>query len=86
MDEDSLKLRYRCSECKNLESHHATDKKRKCGTILTEITEKDYQHYKEKKKKKRRRKKREKRKRKGKRKKKDEDESQEKEEKNIRIN
>ena len=52
MDEDSLKLRYRCSECKNLESHHATDKKRKCGTILTEITEKDYQHYKDKKKKK----------------------------------
>ena len=64
MDEDSLKLRYRCSECKNLESHHATDKKRKCGTILTEITEKDYQHYKDKKKKKR-----EKRERKGKRKK-----------------
>ena len=85
MDEDSLKLRYRCSECKNLESHHATDKKRKCGTILTEITEKDYQHYKDKKKKKEEKKK-EKRERKGKRKKKDEDESQEKEEKNIRIN
>ena len=68
MDEDSLKLRYRCSECKNLESHHATDKKRKCGTILTEITEKDYQHYKDKKKKKEE-KKREKRERKGKRKK-----------------
>ena len=56
MDEDSLKLRYRCSECKNLESHHATDKKRKCGTILTEITEKDYQHYKDKKKKKKKKK------------------------------
>ena len=68
MDEDSLKLRYRCSECKNLESHHATDKKRKCGTILTEITEKDYQHYKDKKKKKEEKKK-EKRERKGKRKK-----------------
>ena len=56
MDEiDLLKLRYRCLECKNLESHHASDKKRKCekcGTILTEITEKDYQHYKEKNKKK----------------------------------
>ena len=85
MDEDSLKLRYRCSECKNLESHHATDKKRKCGTILTEITEKDYQHYKDKKKKKEEKKK-EKRERKGKRKKKDEDEIQEKEEKNIRKN
>ena len=56
MDEDSLKLRYRCSECKNLESHHPTDKKRKCGTILTEITEKDYQHYKDKKKKKKKKK------------------------------
>ena len=30
MDElDSLKLRYRCPECKNLESHHVSDKKRK---------------------------------------------------------
>ena len=70
MDEDSLKLRYRCSECKNLESHHATDKKRKCGTILTEITEKDYQHYKDKKKKKRRKKKEKKEKEKEKEKKK----------------
>ena len=70
MDEDSLKLRYRCSECKNLESHHATDKKRKCGTILTEITEKDYQHYKDKKKKKRRKKKKKKEKEKEKEKKK----------------
>ena len=54
-DLDSLKLRYRCPECKNLESHHPIDKKRKCekcGTVLTEITEKDYQHYKDKKKKK----------------------------------
>ena len=52
---DSLKLRYRCSECKNLESHHPTDKKRKCekcGKVLTEITESEYQHYKDKKKKK----------------------------------
>ena len=49
-----LKLRFRCSKCKNLESHHASDKKRKCekcGTNLTEITEKDYQHYKSKSKK-----------------------------------
>ena len=56
MDElDSLKLRYRCSECKNLESHRNADKKRKCekcGKDLTEITEKDYQHYKNKNKKK----------------------------------
>ena len=50
MDElDSLKLRYRCPECKNLESYHVSDKKRKCekcGKTLTEITEKDYHHYK----------------------------------------
>ena len=55
MDElDSLKLRYRCPECKNIESHHVSDKKRKsekCGKTLTEITEKDYHHYKKKKKK-----------------------------------
>ena len=53
---DDLKLRYRCSNCKNLESHDATTKKKrkceKCGTNLTEITEKDYQHYKSKKEKK----------------------------------
>ena len=51
---DSLKLRYRCPECKNLESHRVSDKKRKCekcGKTLTEITEKDYHHYKKKKKK-----------------------------------
>ena len=50
-DEESLKLRYRCSVCKNLESHHASNKKRKCencGNVLTEITEKDYRHYKSK--------------------------------------
>ena len=92
MDEiDILKLRYRCSECKNLESHHASDKKRKCekcGTVLTEITEKDYQHYKEKKKKKEEEKKekkekkeKEKEKKKKKSEKKDEDESPEKEDK-----
>ena len=50
---DDLKLRYRCSNCKNLESHDATTKKKrkceKCGTNLTEITEKDYKHYKSKK-------------------------------------
>ena len=54
-DEESLKLRYRCPSCKNLESHHANYKKRKCekcGTVLTEITEKDYRHYKSKLKKK----------------------------------
>ena len=53
---NDLKLRYRCSSCKNLESHDATTKKKrkceKCGTYLTEITEKDYQHYKSKKEKK----------------------------------
>lgn len=53
---DDLKLRYRCSNCKNLESHDATTKRKrkceKCGTNLTEITEKDYQHYKSKKEKK----------------------------------
>ena len=50
-NEESLKLRYRCSKCKNLESHHASNKKRKCencGNVLTEITEKDYRHYKSK--------------------------------------
>ena len=57
MDDDyelDLKLRYRCSNCKNLESHQAGDKKRKCkkcGTALNEITEKDYLHYKHKQKK-----------------------------------
>ena len=48
---NELKLRYRCSNCKNLESHHANNKKRKCekcGTTLSEITEKDYRHYKNK--------------------------------------
>ena len=29
-DEESLKLRYRCSVCKNLESNNASNKKRKC--------------------------------------------------------
>ena len=51
---DSLKLRYRCPECKNLESHRVSDKKRKCekcGKTLTEITEKDYHHYKKEQKK-----------------------------------
>lgn len=52
MDDDiDIKLRYRCSNCKNIESHHASDKKRKCkkcGTNLSEITEKDYQYYKHK--------------------------------------
>ena len=50
-NEESLKLRYRCSNCKNLESHHTSNKKRKCencGNVLTEITEKDYRHYKSK--------------------------------------
>ena len=57
MEDDNeldLKLRYRCSNCKNLESHHASDKKRKCkrcGAILSEITEKDYYYYKHKSKK-----------------------------------
>ena len=66
-DEESLKLRYRCPSCKNLESHHANYKKRKCekcGTVLTEITEKDYRHYKSKLKKKEEEDKKEKKKRK----------------------
>ena len=44
-----LILRYRCPNCKNIESHHKRDKKRmckKCGEILDVITEKEYQHYK----------------------------------------
>lgn len=48
---EELKLRYRCSNCKNVESHRANNKKRnceKCGTTLTEITEKEYRHYKHK--------------------------------------
>ncbi len=54
MDDDNeldLKLRYRCSNCKNLESHRVNDKKRKCkncGSSLAEITEKDYHYYKHK--------------------------------------
>lgn len=47
MDELDLKHRYRCSKCKNLESH-ATCKKRKClncDAPLTEITEKEFQHH-----------------------------------------
>ena len=46
-----IKMRYRCSNCKNLESHHLSNKKRKCkkcGESLKEISEKDYQHYKHK--------------------------------------
>ena len=89
MDEiDSLKLRYRCSECKNLESHHASNKKRKCencGTVLTEITEKDYRYYKKKKKEKKKededKKEKEKEKKKKKHEKEDDDDSSEKEEK-----
>ena len=54
MDDDNeleLKLRYRCPNCKSLESHRPSDKKRKCkncGSSLTEITEKDYHNYKHK--------------------------------------
>ena len=54
MDDDNeieLKLRYRCPNCKSLESHRPSDKKRKCkncGSRLTEITEKDYYNYKHK--------------------------------------
>ena len=54
MDDDNeieLKLRYRCPNCKSLESHRPSDKKRKCkncGSSLTEITEKDYYNYKHK--------------------------------------
>ena len=54
MDDDNeieLKLRYRCLNCKSLESHRPSDKKRKCkncGSSLTEITEKDYHNYKHK--------------------------------------
>ena len=54
MDDDNeldLELRYRCSNCKNLESHRVNDKKRKCkncGSSLAEITEKDYHYYKHK--------------------------------------
>ena len=50
-NEIDIKMRYRCSNCKNLESHHMSNKKRKCkkcGESLKEITEKDYQHYKHK--------------------------------------
>ena len=49
--EDEIKIRYRCSNCKNLESHHTSTKKRKCkkcGESLKEISEKDYHHYKHK--------------------------------------
>ena len=48
---DEIKIRYRCSNCKNLESHHMSTKKRKCkkcGESLKEISEKDYHHYKHK--------------------------------------
>ena len=54
MDDDNeieLKLRYRCPNCKSLESHRPSYKKRKCkncGSSLTEITEKDYHNYKHK--------------------------------------
>ena len=50
-NEIDIKMRYRCSNCKNLESHHMSNKKRKCkkcGESLKGITEKDYQHYKHK--------------------------------------
>jgi hypothetical protein len=50
-NEVDIKMRYRCSSCRNLESHHKSNKKRKCkkcGESLKEISEKDYQHYKHK--------------------------------------
>ena len=97
MDDDNeldLKLRYRCSNCKNLESHRVNDKKRKCkncGSSLAEITEKDYHYYKHKLKKSAEEDEKEtpskaKEKEKDKKKKKKEDKKEEKEEKDETKN